>query len=215
MRSMFRTIVVVAIVVMALGAATSASAHEWLVNGKPITATGAKEATSAGGSFVMSLLSGKVIECKNTSGKWSIKSKGAGEAKEFLFTGCTVNAKACTVNSVGQPPETIKLSEIKTQLVEREVAATKQKVLADEFKENTAKEEFATLQFKVENHACSGFPETKVTGEVAAEVINSSETLNFPSPQLKGNALFAYGLAMSWQGSFKQSLTGGGTLEGV
>jgi hypothetical protein len=201
--------------VFAVGVVTSASASafsfRWHVNGAEASG---QEVTGAGGEFKLEAGT-KTVVCTGESSTGTVKALGEDEATLITFTGCTANSSACKAFSSGQTPGTIVVSAIKTLLVERETSA-KAKVLADEFKENATTKRFVTLEFEANGGGeCENFPTTEVKGEVAAEVINSTQSLNFPSPELKGNTLKAFGVAAKLTGSSKQTLVGGGTIEGV
>jgi hypothetical protein len=83
--------------------------------------------------------------------------------------------------------------------------------------------EFFTLEFGTSENAehklegsCLNFLRGKVTGDLAAEVLNATETLNFPVNGFVGTGLDWPGaFQMEWTNSLKQALVGGGTLEGA
>ena len=190
------------------------------------------EVTSEGGTFTLKAATVE-IKCLKVTDKGTVKAGGTDEASEILFTECTVVAPTgCKVKSEGgkQKAGEILVKNIQTLLVERETSA-KVKVLADEFKGTGLEEVFVTLELgtteKVEHEKelnekrtltgkCTGIGiVNKVTGQVAAKVENATEELNFPSPELKGNNLNAFGVKAVLVGKDKQKLVGGGTLEGV
>jgi hypothetical protein len=214
MRSRFRTVLVSSLAVCALGAvvSASASAHEWKVNGKPLV--GEKEVTYSGGTVMMAI-GGKIIRCTSVTGKGSVKDKGAGTVGT-TFTGCTANSGQCAVKSVGAPAKSgeIILTGLSTTLTERETSKNV-KVLAEEVKDKAKPKEWVTLEFKGGEKACFGWFTFKVKGKYAAEVVNSTESMNFPTPELRGNTLEGFGVAMTLVGNVKQTLVGGGVLEGV
>jgi hypothetical protein len=185
-----------------------------------------EKVTGAGGAFELNA-GGKAVNCEKVTSKGTVEAGGADEAESITFTGCTANVKKCWAFSPGAAEGTIIVEDVDTQLVERENKTTKKLVLADEFKEgeheNAKKEiikEFVTLEFEEvteegeDSKPCPNFPTTKVTGQVAAEVVNATESLEFPSPELTGNTLKAFGVAAKLTGKTKQKTEKGGTLVG-
>jgi hypothetical protein len=231
MRSMFRTVLVALLAVLALGAvaSASASAHEWKVNGSPVVA--AKEVTFSGGSFEMEVRAFSFsAKCRKVSGKGDVEAEGKGKATELKLTECTTNvieSPECLVKSAGAPARAgeIILAGIPTVLVERESHGGGAKKLADEFKENATKKEMVKLEVGKEEETvthklkkpCGKFGVLNtVKGEIAAEVSNAKEELIFPSPELEGNSLSFAGWALTWpDATVVQKVVGGGTLEGV
>jgi hypothetical protein len=147
---------------------------------------------------------------------------GTDLAKFILFTGCTTNVAECKVKSKGNTKAgEILVTDIHTKLVEREKAGVKN-ILADNFEQKLHKgsKEFVTLEtgkveevenagtrfeHKILKTACTGVPTpSKVTGSVAAKV--EGEKLNFPSPELSGNTLNAFGVAAKLEGVVTQHL---------
>jgi hypothetical protein len=181
-------------------------AKEFELKYKPVVAADEPLVIEAEGGETKLTAGGKVVTCTAVKAEGTIKTKGEDEVENGItFTGCTANAGACFAFSPGQPEETIVVSDIDTQLVERGGK------LADEFKENDATKEFVTIEFEEkgevgeDSKACPGFPTTKVTGQVAAlvENVTSGEgngdvSLNFPSPELSGNTLKAFGVKASF-----------------
>jgi hypothetical protein len=216
------------LVTFAMGGATSASAStsEWLVNGEPVTS--AEEVTSSGGEFVLSS-AGKEVKCKKVTDEGKVETSGKDETSEIKFKECaaTESGTECSVKSAGSPAKAgeIIVNNTTTELTERFSTEKQETVLADEFKGKTAKEnEFVTLEIgKKETSSgnkmtekCANLPETtKVTGEVAAQVDNTTEELEFPSKELKGNTLKAFGVAAKLTGNVKQRMVGGGALGGL
>jgi hypothetical protein len=227
--SKIRLILLSLLAVLATGAIVSASAsaaHYWKVGTEKVTT--AQEVTSSGGTFVLSS-AGKEVKCTSVTDKGTVEASGKDEASEIKFTGCTASESGteCSVKSAGPPAKAgeIIVNNITTELTERFSTEKQATVLADEFKGKAAKEnEFVTLEIgKKETNSgnkmtekCANLPETtKVTGEVAAQVNNTTEELEFPIKELKGNTLKAFGLAAKLEGKTKQKLVHGGTLEGV
>jgi hypothetical protein len=208
------------------GVAASATAHTWKIS-KTMEASG-QEVTSSGSEVLFSF-AGKEIKCIKVTGRGKVEASGKDEASEIKFTGCvTIEAGTeCSVKSAGAPAKAgeIIVNNITTELVERFSTEKQATVLADEFMGKAAKEnEFVTLEIgKKETitgskmtEKCANLPETiKVTGQVAAIVNNTTEELEFPSNELKGNTLKAFGVAAKLVGNAKQKLVRGGTLEGV
>ena len=111
----------------------------------------------------------------------------------------------------------ILVPNIETKLVEREPKGGGAQKLADEFKSKPAPlNEFVTLKFEPEaGKSCSEFPETKVKGQIAGEVItlaNGNTEINFPSPELKGNTLEFFGVAATLTGRSEGELENGGAF---
>jgi hypothetical protein len=208
--------------VLAVSAAmsASASAHEWKINGTVVNTSLA--VTSTGGAF--QLLAGAIeVKCTGVTDKGTVNKGGVDEATEIKFTGCTTNEVGCLVKSAGAPAKAgeIIVQSIPTLLVTGKTS-TGTEVLTDEFKQK-ANGEFVTLETGKKEIAgnnltelCTNFPHTsKVTGHVAAIVENSTQTLNFPNPELQGNTLVAFGKNAKLFGTDKQALVKGGTLTGV
>jgi hypothetical protein len=158
---------------------------------------------------------GKVITCKNISSAGTITGTkpGTGEATTITFGECTTTEALCKVKSAGSPNGTIVVKNVTIKLVEREPNGGGAKKLAAQFTENATTKEFVTLKFE---GTCPNYPETKVLGQVAAEVINLTTgeeigdgELNFPSPELKGNTLKAFGVAAKLTGKSIQELVEG------
>ena len=111
----------------------------------------------------------------------------------------------------------ILVPNIETKLVEREPKGGGAQKLADEFKSKPAPlNAFVTLKFEPEaGKSCSEFPETKVKGQIAGEVItlaNGNTEINFPSPELKGNTLEFFGVAATLTGRSEGELENGGAF---
>jgi hypothetical protein len=227
--SKVRLILLSLLALLATGAIASASAsaaHYWKVGTEKVTT--AQEITSSGGEFALSS-AGKEVKCKKVTDKGKVEAAGKDEAAEIKFTECTATESGteCSVKSAGPPAKAgeIIVNNITTELVERFSTEKQATVLADEFKGKAAKEsEFVTLEIgRRETNSgnkmtekCANLPETtKVTNQVAAQVNNTTEELEFPSKELKGNTLKAFGVAAKLVGNTKQKLVGGQTLEGV
>jgi hypothetical protein len=191
--------------VSAVASASASAEHIWLVNGAEANG---QAVLDLGGLFTLTA-STKVVTCHHVR---SVGTVGPGDkdlATELDFLGCETNESGCTPLTAGAPAGLILVLNIPTLLTLRENSAGAQ-VLADEFKENATTKEFVTLRFV---GTCTKFPLTKVTGNVAAAVNNATESLEFTSPELKGNTLKAFGVAAKLEGTSKQMLTAGGTLK--
>ena len=232
-----RVLLMSLLAVVAVGAVASAtaSAHEWKVCREEVAATfkykslaecwaggvgtGGKwerlalpqEVTVSGGTFTLAA-GVKKITCTALTHKGFVETGGKDEATEIKFTGCTTSQAGCSVKTAGEPNGTLKLTELDTLLVERKPAGGGAAKLADEFKPDPPHTAFVTLKFE---GTCSEFPETEVTGQMAGFVENATEELNFPSPELEGNTLRAFGKAAKLAGKLKYKLVNGGNLEGV
>ena len=226
-----------AVFVVSAIASAAASAHEWKVCREEVAATfkykslaecwtggvgtGGKwerlalpqEVTSTGGTFTLTA-GVKKITCTAVTDKGFVEAGGKDEATEITFTGCTTNQTGggCNVKTAGQPNGTIKVTELDTLLVERKPSGGGAAKLADEFSPDPPHTAFVTLKFE---GTCSEFTETEVTGQVAGFVENATEELNFPSPELEGNTLRAFGKTAKLVGKDKQKVVNGGKLEGV
>jgi hypothetical protein len=222
MREMSRntTILLVIFTAATLGHTTSSIAHEWKINGTVVNTSLA--VTSTGGMFQL-LLGALEVQCTGVTDKGTVNKGGADEATEIKFTGCTTNETGCLVKSAGAPAKAgeIIVTSIPTLLVTGKTS-TGTEVLTDEFKQK-ANGEFLTLETGKKGIAsntltelCTNFPHSsKVTGHTSAIVENSTQTLNFPNPELQGNALVLFGKNAKLFGSDKRTLVKGGTLTGV
>ncbi|HEV2945497.1 MAG TPA: hypothetical protein VGX26_10330 [Solirubrobacteraceae bacterium] len=166
---------------------------------------------SKGGEFKLTAGT-KVITCKKVKDEGLIAEGGAGEATAITFEECSTSEAKCLVKSKGGTNGKVVVTAVPTQLVEREPSGGGTKKLANEFKQNATTKEFVTLQFEKEGGGtCSTLPETKVKGQVAAEAINLATSgeaeLNFPSPELKGNSLEAFGVAAKLTGKDTEILS--------
>jgi hypothetical protein len=166
-----------------------------------------------GTSYVLTV-GGKVITCTGAPDAGTITGGTTGTDNiSVTFTGCTTSQAGCLVKTVHQGNGTILVPNIPTVLVEREPSGGGAKKLADEFKDKGTPKEFVTLKFEPEaGKSCSEFPETKVKGQVAGEVINlanGNTELKFPSPELKGNSLEAFGAAAKLTGRSEVELENG------
>jgi hypothetical protein len=209
MRSLFRRapVALVAALAINVAVASSASAHQWLVNGTEASGQG----VAVSGSTSTLRWGNSTITCTTTSGKGTVKAGGAGEFTEIKFTGCTATTVSCYVKSVGQANGTIVTTSLPTVLTEREPSGGGQKKLSNEFKENASHEIFG-LEF-VGN--CTEWPNGTVRGEVASTVktlTGGNIELAFPSPELKGNTLTYFGAAFHITTKLTMSLEKGGTL---
>lgn len=211
--------------VMAVGAVTSAPAMaafklQWHVNGAEAAG---QETTSSGGAFILTA-AGKIVKCTAVTDTGNVEASGKDLAKTIIFTGCTANEGKCAAESVGETEGTIKVTSIPTKLKELEGKLID--VFESKTVENSKKEtekEFVTIHFTKKGEPtvpCSEtYPETKITGKVAAIVTNlASKTevqLEFPSTALSVDTLNAFGLSATLQGVDNEKLAAGGELEGV
>jgi hypothetical protein len=199
-----------AIAALSAVATASASAHTWLKNGSPLTKS--EEMTISGG--VLELVAGpKATKCTGLTGKGTVKTGGSSELAEMKATGCKTGQPGCKVRTMGQPYGTVVMSGIPGLLVERE-KPTHETVLAQELKRNPTSLEFMTLQFAPEpGQTCSEYGiETRINGQVAGVVRNATEEVEFANPELKGNTLEGFGVAMKLFTAYTQKLTLGGSL---
>jgi hypothetical protein len=184
---------------------TASKEGEW--GWKSLAAGETRAVISSGGAFVLTA-GGKKVECTLVTDKGMILGgkPGKDQAEEIVFTGCTANSKKCTAES-GAEKGTIIVTNIPTELVE--IGGK----LADEFKakENAKKEkEFVTLKFEEGTKECPNFPETKVKGDVAAEVGPGVGELNFPSTPLTVPVhLEAFGVSATLVGKDTQEVVVG------
>ena len=155
----------------------------------------------------------KVITCTGAADAGTITGGKPGtDSISVLYYGCTTNQAGCSVKTAHQANGIILVPNIPTVLVQREPSGGGALKIADEFKEKATLKEFVTLKFE---GTCSNFPETKVKGEVAGEVINlanGNTELKFPSPELKGNTLEAFGLPAILTGRSEVELENGWAL---
>ena len=162
----------------------------------------------------------KVITCTGAADAGTITGGKPGTGNiSVLFYGCTTSQAGCLVKTAHQANGVILVPNIATVLVEREPGGGGAKKLADEFKAKPAPlNEFVTLKFEPEaGKSCSEFPETKVKGQVAGEVINLANgngEIKFPSPELKGNTLESFGAAAKLTGRSEVELENGGAFRG-
>lgn len=169
---------------------------------KKLAAGAERKTVSSGGVFTL-VAGGKTITCQKVADTGTITGgkPGTDLAAEIRFTECKTGQTGCLVKTAGQANGTIVVVNIPTVLVEREPSGGGAKKLADEFKENATTKEFVTLKFEAEaGKSCSEYTETKVKGQVAAETVTGTGELNFPSPELKGNTLKAFGIAAKLTG---------------
>ncbi len=216
-----RLIIVSLLTVFAVsaGVAASASAHNghvWLENGVPITR--ALPVLSSGGLFQLSAGT-LTIHCKKVTDFGLLLPEGLDIAHEIHFLECSTGATNCDVHSliggVASPQGLILVTGIETELI----STTNSKggsVLADLFKQKTVAgvKEFVTLGFTaLAAEACKEYPETKVKGNVAAEV--NGEELNFPKPELTATSLTAFGKAALFEGKDFQMFENGASLAAI
>ncbi len=147
----------------------------------------------------------KVISCTEVTNKGTITggTPGTDLAETITFTGCTTKQAGCLVKSAGQANGTIVLSNIPTKLEQRLVG--EEEILVDNFEQNVTTKEFVTLKFE---GTCSEYPETKVKGNVGAEVknlTNAEVELHF-KPELPGNTLEAFGVKALFESQDELSL---------
>jgi len=140
MRSMFRSVLVALMAVLALGAvaAASASAHEFIVEGKTVAAGEQVAAEGTGGVVkIEKQVSGKTVtvECKNSRSKNHLEKEGKTNG-EVTFEKCAVvGLSGCRV-----PNWKLRFSD---QLVLFEAA------LADEFKPEPGQTELGVMEIEV------------------------------------------------------------------
>jgi len=187
---------------------------EWVA----LMGTETEKLISAGGEFKLAAGT-KTVTCKKVLDLGTVTSAGKGEATRITFEECSTSETGCLVKSPEGTNGTVVVTKVPTALVEREPSGGGPKKLAVEFKENATSKEFVTLQFeKSGGGACSTLPETKVKGQVAAEVtnlLNGNQELNFPSPELKGNSLEAFGVAAKLTGKDTEELESGAAFRSV
>ena len=213
MRSMFRSMLVALVAVVALGtvASASASAHEWLKDGVPLTKT--EEISIEGGRKIFTA-AGKEIACEKTQGTGDVYP-GAGGEVNIHFSECKTSISTCAVHSHGEPNGSISFDNIPTTLLAAKTSGGAE-LLGDELRQNPTTKEFGLLEFEAQSSkACEEYPTAKVKGDIIAEVINAPEGLNFPNPELQGDTFSEFGIAADWFGSYQQRLTAGGKLVGV
>ncbi len=180
---------------LAVGVITagSASAGTWML-GEDLEEAGGEQTLLAGGTFTLTAGT-KTVTCSSLAGAGTVGTEGTGLATEIKLTNCTTGQSGCLPLTAGQTKGTVLWTNVPTLLTERENSG-KEKVLADELKENPTSKEVGTLKFEAESgKSCSEYPETKVRGQDAAEVKNATESLLFPSVELKGNTFEAFGKA--------------------
>jgi hypothetical protein len=93
MRSMFRKLLLAMVTALAVSAVASASASaapEWLVEGKPVTAS--TPVTFTLNKFKAYNIGGVVIECAAASGAGTVAPSGAGSITEFKLSKCHRNS---------------------------------------------------------------------------------------------------------------------------
>jgi hypothetical protein len=179
-------------------ATAAASAHEWRANGVAITT--AKNVSSSGGEFVLTA-GPKSVTCKTVKDTGTVGPGATGRATEIRFEDCATGASGCEVKNKGGVLGTIIVTEIATTLEEVEGH------LVDKFAQKTVgtTKEFVTLTFTGSSCAAAGYVESKVKGDVAAEVNNEASgevRLTFPSTQIRQSPkLEAFGVASALVGS--------------
>ena len=245
MRTIFRKTLICLVAMFTVGAVASASASaafktEWQVckeggteefethkcakkatggkwSWKSLTGTEQEKTTSRGREVTLAI-GAKAVTCTAITDTGNIKAGGKGEATEIKLNGCLANAGKCTAESPKAAEGTIIIKGIPTQLVEREPSGGGTAKLANELKENTTTKELFTLEVDEHGAACPGFPNGRIKGQIAAEVINLANgevELNFPSPELKGNTLEYFGLAAKLIGKDEVSLENEWASRGV
>lgn len=124
MRSMFRSVLLALVAVLALGAVVATAAYaepEWLLNEKPVTET--TPVTFSNGDFewkTTTLLGELEIKC-SSSGKGTVAPAGAGSITEFKLSKCTKIKRAGCVKETTEKEESTEWSKVlnlpwKTQL---------------------------------------------------------------------------------------------------
>jgi len=186
---------------------------EW----KTLAAGESRKVISEGGPFTLTAGT-KTVTCNKVKNHGEIFGGHPGTDEVTVnFETCTTSEVGCKVKSKGTAKAgEVVVANVKTKLTER---GTK---LADEFKENATTKEFITLEFGKEENgpeklktACPTLPETRVKGQVAAEIVNANEELNFPNPELTGNTLEAFGVAAKLVGKSKQTQENGWAIQGI
>lgn len=207
MRSI-RSVLVALVAVVAMGVlgAASASAHEYFIEGKSMTALGLSEetVTSQIGEASLSMTSlGVNVVCVKNSGAGTIKQGGAGSTT-FRLEGCTVAKPAhCRVK---QP---IVLSNTIGRLVETESK------FADEFSPEKAGGYLFTMEFENSGGECSlantEWPvEGQLTGLVGSEAESEAGVLSFTNKS--GSDLVVSGGSMN--ATFKDTVKLSGVNKG-
>jgi hypothetical protein len=174
----------------------------------------------------------KVITCTEVSILNVLLGGKPGKdfADRLLLMGCTTSEMGCKVKSKGNTKAgEILITNLRTKLVERSKEGVNN-ILADNFEHKTHKavKEWVTLEFgkaektleagtrfehKILEEGCAGFPATtKVKGVIAAKV--EAEKLNFPTPELSGATLEAFGVAATLAGTVKVVLEEPGEYRG-
>ncbi len=195
-----------AVFVICVFGSASAFAHEYLVNGAPITGSTSLPVLTVGGLAILEA-SSKIIDCEKSHGLILILAGGRSFVHDIHFLNCITSEAGCFVHSVGAANGLILLVNVPDLLVGRKQAGGGTEVVADEFKENPTTKEFITLKYL---GTCTNFPETKIKGQFAGET--TGELTLFPTPELEGNGLEAFGKAAKFLAHFKNTLVGGGEL---
>lgn len=169
-----------------------------------------RSVTSSGGAFTLTA-GGKIVKCTAVTDTGTITGgkPGTDLAGNITFTGCTTKQAGCSVKTVGQPNGTIAVANIPTKLEQRKNSKGEE-VVVDNFEQNATTKEFVTLKFE---GTCSEYPETKVKGTVAAEVVAGTGELNFPTTALEKDTLEAFGLKATLTGKDTQKGVGGGKVQ--
>jgi hypothetical protein len=181
-----------------------------------IIGTGAWDRISTGNVLVLTsqtssivLVAGaKTITCTAQSSDADVTAGGdSGTVTKITLTGCSTSQAGCLVKTEGDANGTILVPSFPTLTIEGENSG-KAKVPAVEYKSNATTKSLVTLKFEADaGKSCSEFgTETKVKGSVIAEADNETEELIFPSPEMKGNTLEAFGVAAKLFGSVKQTV---------
>ncbi len=205
MRSRFGSVLVALVAVLALGAgaAMSASAHEFYVEGKSMTESGLTEetVTSTVGHAILAG-PGFAIECLSNSGTGTIKQGGTGGMAFKLGTCIVSKPEFCKVKP-------IIVEKTVDQLVEVEGK------LADRFAPAKAGGYLFTMQFENNGGECSLFPtelpvEGQMTGLVESEAESEAAALNFTTKS--GSHLVLPGALMT--ATFKDTVKLSGVNKG-
>lgn len=223
MRSMFRSVLVTLVAVLAVGAVASASAlaaPNWEVQeGGVWKALGTGESrniVATGGAQVLhgsGLSAPEETRCEEVKGKGKIENTstgGMGVFETFTYTKCKVIKPAgCALRSRGAALGTIELKPSATNLVEFEGGG-----VGDLFK--AQKEPLAELEMREEanpENGCGILPlaPEKVTGQVVAKV-EANGKLHFTTPEQVGSNLKCGSSAFRIVGEVSQELEGGGAI---
>jgi len=201
MRSVFRSVLVALVAVVALGAVSvaSASAHEFYIEGKSMTELGLKEEAisgegTKGTSTQLLSAAGIKVTCNSSAVSGTIKAGGEGTAR-FTLTECSVETPS---NCIVEEPVVFQTN---SGLVETEGK------LADSFMLPGSPPQ-VLLNFLGANCNIAGkwYGEGNVTGLVASEVENTTGELKFTA--VSGSDLVMGGSATTFKTRTSVKLSG-------